>query len=289
MEHPNLQRLKPKITLNSKGQLLVLEKPLVMGILNTTPDSFFDGGSYNTVDHALKQTEKMLSEGATIIDIGAYSSRPNAPDISEEEELQRLIPVVENISRAFPSTWISIDTFRSRVAREAIAAGGFMVNDIASGDDDEQMFATVSTLGVPYIMMHKKGTPQTMQQNPVYEDVMLEIIQYFTQKIRLAHEAGIHDLILDPGFGFGKTLEHNYTVLRKLNDLQLFELPVLAGMSRKGMIQKVTGTTAQTALNATSAANTIALLNGAKILRVHDVKEARECINIVVTTYDGTF
>lgn len=288
MEHPNLQRLKPKITLNSKGQLLTLDKPAVMGILNTTPDSFFDGGSFNTIDKALAQTEKMLNDGATFIDIGAYSSRPNAPDISEEEELKRLIPVVEVISKNFPSTWISIDTFRSRVAKQAIEAGGYLVNDIASGDDDPMMFSTVSALQVPYIMMHKKGTPQTMQHNPVYDDVMLEIIQYFTQKIQAAREAGIKDLILDPGFGFGKTVEHNYTVLRKLNDVALFELPILVGLSRKGMLQKITGNTASTALNATSSANTIALMNGATILRVHDVKEALECINIVATTY-GTF
>jgi dihydropteroate synthase len=288
MEHRNLQRLKPKITLNSKGQLLTLDKPAVMGILNTTPDSFFDGGTFNTAEKALQQTEKMITDGATFIDIGAYSSRPNAPDISEEEELKRLIPIVEAISKNFPSTWISIDTFRSRVAKQAIDAGGYLINDIASGDDDPMMFKTVSELGVPYIMMHKKGTPQTMQQNPTYDDVMLEIIQYFTQKVQLARTLGIKDLILDPGFGFGKTLEHNYTLLRKLNDLALFELPILAGLSRKGMLQKITNNTASTALNATSSAHTIALMNGATILRVHDVKEAVECINIVAATY-GTF
>lgn len=285
MEQLKLQTLKPKITLSSKGQLIILEKPAVMGILNITPDSFFDGGKHFTTDDALQQTEKMLNEGALFIDIGAYSSRPNALDISEAEELKRLIPVVESISKTFPHAWISIDTFRSNVAKEAIDAGGKMVNDIASGDDDSDMFKTVAALNVPYIMMHKKGTPQNMQQNPHYDNVVLEIIQYFSHKIKTARELGIKDLILDPGFGFGKNLEHNYRLLKQLADLQIFELPVLAGLSRKGMIQKATNNTAQTALNATTSANTIALLNGARILRVHDVKEATECINIVAATY----
>jgi dihydropteroate synthase len=288
MEQPKLQTLKPKITLSSKGQLIILEKPAVMGILNITPDSFFDGGKHFTTDEALHQTEKMLNEGAVFIDIGAYSSRPNAIDVSEEEELKRLIPIVEAVSKKFPEAWISTDTFRSKVAKEAIEAGGMIVNDIASSDDDAEMFNTVAALNVPYIMMHKKGTPQTMQQNPQYENVVLEVIQYFTKKIKSARECGIKDLILDPGFGFGKNLEHNYLLLQKLGDLRLFELPVLAGLSRKGMLQKVTNTTAATALNATTSANTIALLNGASILRVHDVKEAQECINIVTNTY-GTF
>ncbi len=288
MEQPKLQTLRPKITLSSKGQLIILEKPAVMGILNITPDSFFDGGKHFTTDDALHQTEKMLNEGALFIDIGAYSSRPNALDIDEGEELKRLIPVVETVYKNFPQAWISIDTFRSKVAKEAIEAGGMIVNDIASGDDDAEMFKTVAALNVPYIMMHKKGTPQTMQHNPQYENVVLEVIQYFTRKIKTAREFGIKDLILDPGFGFGKNLEHNYALLKQLADLQLFELPVLAGLSRKGMLQKVTNNTASTALNATTSANTIALLNGARILRVHDVKEALECINIVTATY-GTF
>jgi dihydropteroate synthase len=288
MEQPNLQTLKPKITLNCKGQLLTLDKPVVMGILNVTPDSFFDGGAHLSIPDALRQTEKMLTEGAHLIDLGAYSSRPNAIDISEKEEINRLIPVVRAVSDHFPEAFLSIDTFRSKVAKEAIEAGGHIVNDIASGDDDPTMFSTVSALNCPYIMMHKKGTPQNMQLNPIYADVTMEVVQYFANKITQAQKAGITDLFIDPGFGFGKQLEHNYTLLRQLKDLQLFERPILVGLSRKGMLQKVTHTTAATALNATSAANTLALLNGANILRVHDVKEAIECINIVAATY-GTF
>jgi dihydropteroate synthase len=288
MEHPDLQTLNPKITLTSKGQLITLDKPSVMGILNITPDSFFDGGLHDTADKALKQVEKMLKEGARFIDIGAYSSRPNAPDISEDDEMSRLIPVVTLIAGEFPEAFLSIDTFRSRIAREAIQAGGHLVNDIASGDDDPDMLQTVAGLNIPYIMMHKKGTPQTMQQNPLYDNVTLEVIQYFTARIMAARKAGIKDLVLDPGFGFGKTLEHNYTLLNQLGDLRIFELPLLIGLSRKGMLQKVIQGTAGNALNATTAANTIALLNGANIIRVHDVKEAVECINIVSATY-GTF
>lgn len=288
MEQLNLQTLNQKITLNSKGNLLLLDKPKVMGILNLTPDSFFDGGKHFSVENALRQTEKMLHDGAAFIDIGAYSSRPKAEHISEEEELKRLIPIVEKVSSQFPQAWISIDTFRSNVAKHAIEAGGHIVNDISSGDDDEAMIETVAKLKVPYIMMHKKGTPQTMHINPTYENVVLEVIQYFTKKIAAARKHGIVDLVLDPGFGFGKDLNHNYTLLRSLSDFQLFELPILAGVSRKSMLQKITNTTAQTALNATTSANTIALLNGASILRVHDVKEALECINIVNATY-GTF
>jgi dihydropteroate synthase len=285
MEQLNLQTLSRKITLNCKGQLVTLEKPVIMGILNLTPDSFFDGGKHAGTGEALRQTERMLNDGALFIDIGAYSSRPGAADISEDEELGRLIPVVEAISQNFPKTLLSIDTFWSRVAKKAIEAGAHIINDISSGDDDPDMIATVARLNVPYIMMHKKGTPKTMQLNPEYADVALEVMDYFTAKIAAATQAGICDLILDPGFGFGKNLQHNYTLLRKLNDLQLFGLPVLAGISRKGMLQKITGTTAAGALNATTAANTIALLNGANILRVHDVKEAAECINIVNATY----
>jgi dihydropteroate synthase len=285
MEHLNLQTLSPKITLNSKGKLYSMAKPVVMGILNTTPDSFFDGGKHITTDEALRQTEKMVNEGAAFIDIGGYSSRPNAPHIDESEELKRLIPVVEVVAAHFPEILISIDTFRSNVALEAIAAGGHLINDIAAGDDDAAMMQTVAGLNVPYIMMHKKGTPQTMQQNPHYEDVTSDIIHYFAQKISQARAHGIKDLIIDPGFGFGKTIAHNYKLLQQLNDFRLFGLPVLAGLSRKGMLQKITQTSATTALNATSSANTIALLNGAHILRVHDVKEAIECINIVAATY----
>lgn len=242
MEHLNLQTLNRKITLSSKGQLLTLEKPKVMGILNITPDSFFDGGKHLSVDHALHQTEKMLKEGATFIDIGAYSSRPNSINISADEELQRLIPIVEKLASHFPETWLSIDTFRSEVAKAAIHAGAHIINDISSGDDDVNMMQTVADLNVPYIMMHKQGTPQTMHLNPKYENVVLEVIQYVAAKIKSAQQLGIKDIIIDPGFGFGKNLEHNYTLLKHLRDFQLFEQPILVGLSRKSMLQKITGT-----------------------------------------------
>ncbi|MES2558738.1 MAG: dihydropteroate synthase [Bacteroidota bacterium] len=280
-----MQTLTPKITLNCKGQLITIEKPVVMGILNVTPDSFYDGGKHPIVSEALRQTEKMLADGALFIDIGAYSSRPGAVHISEAEELRRILPVIEAIAQQFPHAIISVDTFRSNVAKQTVEAGAHLINDISSGDDDAEMMDTVALLNVPYIMMHKKGTPQNMHHNPQYDNVVLEVIQYLTTKIKAAHQAGIKDLIIDPGFGFGKNLQHNYQLLNNLNDLSLFELPVLVGLSRKSMLQKITGTDVALALNATTAANTIALLNGAKILRVHDVKEAVECINIVNATY----
>jgi dihydropteroate synthase len=280
-----LQTLSSKITLNCRGRLISLEHPVVMGILNVTPDSFFDGGHHTDIDHALVQAEKMLSEGATFIDIGGYSSRPGAEDISVNEELKRTIPVIENLSKKFPEAVISIDTFRAKVAYEAIHAGAHIVNDISSGDDDPEMISIVGNLHVPYIMMHKKGTPQNMHQNPYYDDVVLEVMNYFTQKVADAKAAGITDLILDSGFGFGKNLQHNYALLNALHDFQLFGLPVLAGVSRKKMIQHIVRNDADGALNGTTAANTIALLKRAAILRVHDVKEAIECINIVKATY----
>jgi dihydropteroate synthase len=283
-----LQTLSPKITLNCKGRLISLENPVVMGILNVTPDSFYDGGQHRGLDAALLQAEKMLSDGATFIDIGGYSSRPGAEEIFVNEELKRTIPVIEQLSKRFPEAVFSIDTFRSKVAHEAIHAGAHIVNDISSGDDDMKMLSVVGALQVPYIMMHKKGTPQTMHKDPQYDNVVLEVINYFTQKVASAKAAGIVDLILDPGFGFGKNLYHNYSLLHALNDFQLFGLPILAGVSRKKMIQHVIKKNAEGALNGTTAANTVALLKGAAILRVHDVKEAIECINIVKATY-GVF
>jgi dihydropteroate synthase len=280
-----LQTLFKKITLNCKGRIVCLDRPTVMGILNITPDSFYDGGRYKNTDEALKQVGKMLNDGATFIDIGAYSSRPGAADVSVENELKNAIPVIELVSKEFPQAIISIDTFRAKVAEEAISAGAHIVNDISSGDDDDEMFATVSKLNAPYIMMHKKGSPQNMQHNPHYENVVLDVMNYFTEKVDSAKAAGIVDLILDPGFGFGKNLEHNYQLLNSLNDFQIFGLPILAGISRKKMIQKIIGTDVQNSLNGTTSANTIALLNGANILRVHDVKEAVECINIVNATH----
>ncbi len=281
-----LQTLFKKITLNCRGQLVSLDKPVVMGILNVTPDSFYDGGRYNTIDAAINQAAKMLEAGATFIDIGAYSSRPGADNVSIEEELRNAIPIIEAVSKEFPMSMISIDTFRAKVAEEAVNAGAAIVNDISSGDDDAEMIATVAKLQVPYIMMHKKGSPKNMQHHPQYNDVVLDIMNCFTEKVALATQAGIVDLIIDPGFGFGKNMEHNYQLLNSLNDFQIFELPILAGVSRKKMIQKVIGTDAEHALNGTTVVNTIALLNGANILRVHDVKEAVESIKIV-NTYHG--
>jgi dihydropteroate synthase len=276
-----LQTLAQKITLNCKGRILSLEKPVVMGILNLTTDSFYDGGLYLDQREALHNVEKMLREGAAVIDVGAASSRPGAESIEPEEELRRAVPVIEQISREFPEAIISVDTFRAKVALEAVHAGAHIVNDISSGGDDPEMINVVTGLNVPYILMHKKGSPQTMQHNPQYENVVLEVLDYFTRKIADAKAAGITDLVIDPGFGFGKDLHHNYRLLNALEDFRIFGLPILVGLSRKKMIQRIVGADAEHALNGTTAANTIALIKGAAILRVHDVKEAVESINIV--------
>lgn len=276
-----MQTLFKKITLNCNGKLLSLEKPIVMGILNITPDSFYEGSRNKTSDEAILKAEKMLKEGATILDIGAYSTRPGADEISVEVELNRAIPIIEKIKNEFPDAIISIDTFRSMVARQAIGAGASIVNDISSGDDDSDMMRTVSKLNVPYIMMHKKGSPKNMQHNPHYDDVVLKVMNYFTQKISEAKHAGIVDIIIDPGFGFGKNIHHNYSLLNHFSDFQIFGVPLLAGLSRKKMIRDITKTDTENALNGTTVANTLAVINGANILRVHDVKEAVECINIV--------
>lgn len=267
--------------INCKGQLISLDTPKVMGILNVTPDSFYDGGKYKNEVTILAQVEKMLTDGATFIDIGAYSSRPNAPDVSETEEKNRLLPIIELILKKFPETIISVDTFRSEVAKEAIAIGAAMINDISAGNLDAKMMETVGKLGVPYIMMHMQGTPKTMQQSPLYEDVTKELLYYFSAKIAEAKSHKINDLIIDPGFGFGKTIAHNYTILKQLELFQMLNFPVLAGVSRKSMIYKVLETSAQEALNGTSVLHTIALQHGASILRVHDVKEAMECVKLV--------
>ena len=272
---------QPKTTLNVKGQLLDLSSPLVMGILNITPDSFFDGGKFLEEDHFLQQTEKMLEEGATIIDIGAASSRPGAAEVSEEEELQRLIPVVKSIHQHFPDTILSVDTYRSCVAEESVSVGATIINDISGGTFDPDMFATVARLQTPYVLMHMQGSPQTMQKDPVYENVTLEVFDFFQTQVSKLKKLGVTDIVLDPGFGFGKTIDHNYQLLRELKHFNLLELPILAGVSRKSMINKVLGTKAAEALNGTSVVNTLALMEGASILRVHDVKEACEAIKIV--------
>ena len=269
------------MTINCKGKLIDFSSPKVMGVLNITPDSFYDGGYYKNEKELLSQTEKMLLEGATFIDIGAYSSKPGASHISEEEELQRILPAVSAIIKEFPETIISIDTFRSTIAKETVAIGAALINDISGGTLDEKMFKTVAKLQVPYILMHMKGTPQNMQKNPTYGNITTELISFFAEQIFKLHQLNLKDVVIDVGFGFGKTLEHNYQLLKDLSLFKNLDVPVLAGISRKSMLFKPLHISAKEALNATTSANTIALLNGANILRVHDVKQAIEAVKIV--------
>jgi dihydropteroate synthase len=252
-----------------------------MGILNLTPDSFFDGGKYKDETSILRQVEYMLNHGATFIDMGAYSSRPGAEHVPEDEELQRMIPVIDLILNKFPDILISVDTFRSEVAAESIEHGAALINDISAGNLDKTMFDTVANYQVPYIMMHMKGTPQSMQKQATYSDVIQDLRSYFSEKIRETTSKKINDIIIDPGFGFAKTTEQNYTLLNHLDLFQTFGLPILIGLSRKSMIYKVLGSSPQEALNGTTALHTIALLKGANIIRAHDVKEAMECVKLV--------
>lgn len=269
------------MTINCKGQLVDLSTPKVMGILNVTPDSFYDGGQYKDETSILNQVERMLNEGSTFIDIGGYSSRPGADNVSETEELKRVIPIVELILKHFPETLISVDTFRSEVAKKSIEAGAAIINDISAGHLDENMIATVGQLGVPYIIMHMKGNPKTMQQQTDYDDLIKDINSYFAERIAKAHGAKINDIIIDPGFGFAKTLEQNYELLNNMQLLKIIvDKPILAGVSRKSMIYKTLSTTSENALNGTTALHMVALQKGAKILRVHDVKEAVECVTL---------
>ncbi|SMC78826.1 dihydropteroate synthase [Pedobacter africanus] len=270
--------LNRKTTLNVKGRLVDLVVPAVMGILNLTSDSFYSKSRMDTVDLALIRAAEIIEEGGMFIDIGAYSSRPGAADVSTEEETEKIVKAVGAISRDFPDILLSIDTFRAGVARAAVEAGAHMINDISAGEMDEAMFETVAGLNVPYIMMHMRGTPQTMQQQTNYQDMMVEIVSYFSKKLYILKKLGLKDIILDPGFGFAKTLDQNYELLRQLHDLDIFELPVLTGLSRKSMIYKFLGGGPEDALNGTTALNTIALMKGANILRVHDVRAAAECI-----------
>ena len=251
-----------------------------MGILNVTPDSFYDGGKYKDELEILNQVETMLNDGATIIDVGGYSSRPGAKEIKINEEIGRVVPVVELILNKFPETLISIDTFRSKVAQKSIVAGASIVNDISAGYLDSDMLSTVGKLGVPYIMMHMRGNPKTMQNQTPYEDLVKEVNSYFAERISIAHEHKIIDIIIDPGFGFAKTLEQNFELLNKFELLQIVGKPILAGVSRKSMIYKTLDTSSEKALNGTTALNMLALQKGAKILRVHDVKEAMECVTL---------
>ena len=269
-----------KLTLNAGGKLIDLTVPKVMGIINLTPDSFYAGSRKQGVDDALQQAGKMLAEGATFLDIGAYSSRPGAADISIQEESDRLLPVIEAIVATYPDAILSIDTFRAQIAEAAIKAGAHIINDISGGQLDPDMFATIARLQVPYILMHMKGTPQNMNQYANYDNVFDEVFDYFSTKYHQLKQLGVHDVIIDPGFGFAKKTEHSYALMNRLQDFNALQLPVLVGISRKNMIYKTLGITADEALNGTTALNAIGLTKGANILRVHDVKEAVEAVKI---------
>ena len=269
------------MTINCRGQLIDCSEPRVMGILNLTPDSFFDGGKYKDEHSILTQVETMIQQGADFIDMGGYSSRPGADDVASSEELNRVIPAIEAISKRFPECLISIDTFRSEVADGAIASGACMINDISGGDRDPNMLKVAAKHQVPYIFMHMRGTPQTMNQLTQYEDVVLEVTQELAKKLKQLRALGLNDLIADPGFGFAKTLEQNYTLLNHLEHLKLLEVPILVGLSRKSMIYRLLETQPDQALNGTSVANTIALIKGANILRVHDVLQVTEAIRLI--------
>lgn len=270
------------MTINVKGQLLDLSTPQVMGILNVTPDSFYSASRMQTEQEIAERVQQIIDEGASIIDIGAYSSRPNAVHISSNEEMDRLRMGLEIINRYHPEAIVSVDTFRAEIAERCVEEyGAAIINDISAGEMDKQMFKTVTRLRVPYIMMHMQGTPQNMQQQPHYENLLKEVFLYFAQKIQQLRDLGMKDIILDPGFGFGKTLEHNYELMEHLEEFRLFELPLLVGVSRKSMIYKLLGNSPQEALNGTTVLNTVALMKGAHILRVHDVREAVEAVRIV--------
>lgn len=269
-------------SLNVNGRLLDLSTPQVMGILNVTPDSFYAGSRSRTEAEIAARACQILDEGASIIDIGAYSSRPNAEHISPEEEMQRLRTGLEILNRNHPDAIISVDTFRAEVARQCVEEyGAAIINDISAGEMDEQMFPTVARLNVPYIMMHMQGTPQNMQKEPHYENLLKEVFMYFARKVRQLRDLGMKDIILDPGFGFGKTLEHNYELMAHLEEFGIFELPLLVGVSRKSMIYRLFGATPQEALNGTTVLDTVALMKGADILRVHDVREAVEAVQLI--------
>jgi dihydropteroate synthase len=271
---------RKKATINAAGKLIDMQQPKVMGIINITPDSFFADSRKTTVEVAMSQAQKMLADGAHMLDIGAYSSRPGATDITVQQETDRLLPIVEAITGRFPDAVLSIDTFRASVAQAAIQAGAHMINDISGGMLDEDMFATVAKLQVPYILMHMKGTPQNMVQQAHYDDVFSEVFDYFTLRYQQLTALGVHDVIIDPGFGFAKQQHHSYTLMARLHQFNRLGLPILAGISRKRMVYNALGTTAQDALNGTTVLNTIALTKGANILRVHDVKEAIEAVKL---------
>lgn len=272
--------LPVKKTLTIQGRLISLDSPQVMGILNNTPDSFFDGRKYDSIQSIIDHGGRHIEEGALFLDIGGYSTRPGAEDVPESEELDRVIPVIESLHKNFPDAILSVDTFRSAVAKQAVRAGAHIVNDI-SGGEDPGMYETVAELRVPYVLMHRKGSPKTMQQNPQYEDVVTEVLEYLNRLLYTLRQMDVTDVIIDPGFGFGKTMEHNYRLLRNMHVLRMLGQPILAGISRKGMIHRLLGVTPETALNGTTAAHVLALQQGASMLRAHDVKEAMEAIKIV--------
>ncbi|HLS95455.1 MAG TPA: dihydropteroate synthase [Sphingobacterium sp.] len=277
----HLLRTTPAQSINARGRLVTFERPLVMGILNLTPDSFYDGGQHNTSDTALTKVEQLIADGADIIDIGAYSSRPGASPISVQEEIDRALPLIEALVRQFPDVLLSIDTFRAQVAEEAVKAGVHIINDISGGALDEEMFPTVARLQVPYILMHMRGTPESMQTLTSYDDVVVDIATSLGDKVASLRELGVKDIILDPGFGFAKTLEQNYELLHRIDELHYFGLPILGGVSRKSMIYKKLNITAHEALTGTIALNTLLLSKGVQLLRVHDVKEARQVVDLL--------
>lgn len=269
-----------KMNINCKGKLIDISSPKVMGVLNLTPDSFYDGNKFNNEKKILNQAEKMLNDGATFIDIGAYSSRPGATHISEDEEKSRIIGIVELLATEFPDANLSIDTFRSTIADECLNAGASIINDITASEYDSNILKIVYKHNAPYVMMHMKGMPNNMMKQNKYKNLLIDILYYFSKKIEAARTAKVNDIIIDPGFGFSKNIDQNYGLLKNLDLLKSLELPILVGLSRKSMIYKLLKTTPELALNGTTSLNTIALLNGATILRVHDVKEAMECIKI---------
>lgn len=276
------------MTINCKGRLIDLSSPKIMGILNLTPDSFYDGGSYKSDKDVLLQVERMLDSGATFIDIGGQSTRPSSTFLTAEEEIKRILPVIEIVLETFPEVLISVDTFYADVARQAVSGGVAMVNDISAGNIDEEMIKTVAELQVPYVMMHMRGLPQNMQseENTTYENMIQEMLFYFSEKINTARNLGLNDIIIDPGFGFSKTIEGNFELIRNLDLFKNLDLPILMGVSRKSTICKTLGITPKEALNGTSVLNSLSLLNGANILRVHDIREAWECIQLI-EAYNG--
>jgi dihydropteroate synthase len=276
-----MNQTQTKSILQCRHGEIDLKQPRVMGVLNVTPDSFFDGGRYSSEDAILIRVEQMHEEGVDIIDVGAVSTRPGAKSIPVKEEISRLIPALKSIRRHFPESILSADTYRSEVAKEAVAAGADIINDIAGGNLDAAMFSVVASLKVPYVLMHMQGSPENMQAAPAYSNLMEEVSIYFRNKIEELQACGVQQILLDPGFGFGKNTDHNFELLRRLAELKQFGYPILAGLSRKSMINKVLRTQPENSLNGTTAANVVALLNGASILRVHDVREAAEAIQIV--------